>query len=99
MPAPQWISWSPEGDVCAMAYPTHILICEAIGSFTPVTSVPISHSTSGVWENRELYIATPFSIECVAAPRMANTQEGTPELLVQVYYQKCFQFALVLDGR
>lgn len=84
MPAPQWINWSPEGDVCAMAYPSHILICEVLGDFVPVTSVPISQSTSGVWENRELYVATPSSIECVVAPRTASTNEGKPELMVQV---------------
>ncbi|GMH44514.1 hypothetical protein BSKO_12466 [Bryopsis sp. KO-2023] len=85
MHAPLWIEWCPAQDVCAMAYPSHILICESVGNFEPLTSVPIVDGVSGVWDSRQLYVSTPHSVECVVAPRMAGEKTGEkPELTVQV---------------
>lgn len=81
--APRWLKWSRDGNICALAYPSHVLICDAVEQFMPIASVPIFEGISGAWENCQFYVTTPKTIECIVVPEITVSSEKKPHRSVQ----------------
>lgn len=87
-PAPRWMKWSWEGDLCALAYSSHVLICDASEHFMPIASVPIFEAVSGAWETCQFYVTTPKAVECIVAPRLVDKSDNNPQRSVQVGHEQ-----------
>ncbi|KAF3339575.1 WD repeat-containing protein 3 [Carex littledalei] len=62
---PEWTAWDQTVEYCAFAYHQHIVIASLRPQFRFLGDVAIPFATGGVWHRRQLFVATPTTIECV----------------------------------
>lgn len=64
-PQPEWTAWDQTVEYCAFAYPQYIAIASLRPQYRYLGDVAIPHATGAVWHRRQLFVATPTTIECV----------------------------------
>ncbi|KAH7833004.1 hypothetical protein Vadar_002270 [Vaccinium darrowii] len=64
-PQPEWTTWDQTVEYCAFAYQQYIVISSLRPQYRYLGDVAIPHATGGVWHRRQLFVATPTTIECV----------------------------------
>ncbi|XP_020098535.1 uncharacterized protein LOC109717272 isoform X1 [Ananas comosus] len=62
---PEWTAWDQTVEYCAFAYHQYIVIASLRPQFRFLGDVSIPFATGGVWHRRQLFVATPTTIECV----------------------------------
>ncbi|KAK2978952.1 hypothetical protein RJ640_008733, partial [Escallonia rubra] len=65
LPQPEWTSWDQTVEYCAFAYQQYIVISSLRPQYRYLGDVAIPHATGAVWHRRQLFVATPTTIECV----------------------------------
>lgn len=65
LPQPEWTAWDQTVEYCAFAYQHYIVISSLRPQFRYLGDVAIPYATGGVWHRRQLFVATPTTIECV----------------------------------
>ncbi|KAM3290883.1 hypothetical protein P3S67_019172 [Capsicum chacoense] len=65
IPQPDWTAWDQTVEYCAFGYPQHIVICSLRPQFRYLGDVAIPYATGAVWQRRQLFVATPTTVECV----------------------------------
>ncbi|XP_051144638.1 uncharacterized protein LOC127260765 isoform X2 [Andrographis paniculata] len=65
LPQPEWTAWDQTVEYCAFAYQQYIVISSLRPQFRYLGDVAIPYATGGVWQRRQLFVATPTTIECV----------------------------------
>ncbi|EFJ28983.1 hypothetical protein SELMODRAFT_92496 [Selaginella moellendorffii] len=65
LPQPEWSAWDQTVEYCALAYQRHVVISSLRPQYRYLGNVAIAGATGGVWHRRQLFIATPTTIECV----------------------------------
>ncbi|KAJ7534091.1 hypothetical protein O6H91_13G079200 [Diphasiastrum complanatum] len=65
LPQPEWSAWDQTVEYCAFAYQRYIVIASLRPQYRYLGNVAIGYATGGVWHRRQLFLATPTSIECV----------------------------------
>ncbi|XVE78705.1 hypothetical protein DITRI_Ditri14bG0000100 [Diplodiscus trichospermus] len=65
LPQPEWTAWDQTVEYCALAYQHYIVICSLRPQFRYLGDVAIAYATGGVWQRRQLFVATPTTIEGV----------------------------------
>lgn len=65
LPQPDWTAWDQTVEYCAFGYPQHIVICSLRPQFRYLGDVAIPYATGAVWQRRQLFVATPTTVECV----------------------------------
>uniref|UniRef100_A0A0V0IV33 Putative ovule protein n=1 Tax=Solanum chacoense TaxID=4108 RepID=A0A0V0IV33_SOLCH len=65
LPQPDWTAWDQTVEYCAFGYPQHIVICSLRPQFRYLGDVAIPFATGAVWQRRQLFVATPTTVECV----------------------------------
>ncbi|CAI7819752.1 unnamed protein product [Closterium sp. NIES-54] len=65
LPEPHWTAWDPIVEYCAFAYATHIVVATLRPQFRCLGHVAVRGATGGTWHRRQLFLATPTSVECV----------------------------------
>ncbi|KAK1276991.1 hypothetical protein QJS04_geneDACA011030 [Acorus gramineus] len=62
---PEWTAWDQTVEYCAFAYHQYIVIASLRPQFRYLGDVAIPCATGAVWHRRQLFVATPTTIECV----------------------------------
>uniref|UniRef100_A0A1D1YS86 p21-activated protein kinase-interacting protein 1-like n=1 Tax=Anthurium amnicola TaxID=1678845 RepID=A0A1D1YS86_9ARAE len=62
---PEWTAWDQTVEYCAFAYHQHIVISSLRPQYRYLGDVAIPCATGAVWHRRQLFVATPTTIECV----------------------------------
>lgn len=62
---PEWTAWDQTVEYCAFAYQHYIVISSLRPQFRYLGDVAIPAATGAVWHRRQLFVATPTTIECV----------------------------------
>ncbi|WOK95751.1 hypothetical protein Cni_G04458 [Canna indica] len=62
---PEWTAWDQTVEYCAFAYHQYIVISSLRPQYRYLGDVAIPFATGGVWHRRQLFVATPTTIECV----------------------------------
>ncbi|KAL5732040.1 hypothetical protein ACHQM5_004703 [Ranunculus cassubicifolius] len=62
---PEWTAWDQTVEYCAFAYPQYIVISSLRPQYRYLGDVAIPGATGAVWHRRQLFVATPTTIECV----------------------------------
>ncbi|CAA7408654.1 unnamed protein product [Spirodela intermedia] len=62
---PEWTAWDQTVEYCAFAYHQHIVISSLRPQYRCLGDVAIPCATGAVWHRRQLFVATPTTIECV----------------------------------
>ncbi|KAH0870313.1 hypothetical protein HID58_077335 [Brassica napus] len=62
---PEWTAWDQTVEYCAFAYQKYMVISSLRPQYRYLGDVAISHATGAVWHRRQLFVATPTTIECV----------------------------------
>lgn len=65
LPQPEWTAWDQTVEYCAFAYQKYIAISSLRPQYRYLGDVAIPHATGAVWHRRQLFVATPTTIECV----------------------------------
>lgn len=65
LPHPEWTAWDQTVEYCAFAYPHYIVISSLRPQYRYLGDVAIPYATGAVWHRRQLFVATPTTIECV----------------------------------
>ncbi|KAK4785918.1 hypothetical protein SAY86_002607 [Trapa natans] len=65
LPQPEWTAWDGTVEYCAFAYHNYIVISSLRPQYRYLGDVSIPYATGGVWHRRQLFVATPTTIECV----------------------------------
>ncbi|KAG4187056.1 hypothetical protein ERO13_A08G082000v2 [Gossypium hirsutum] len=65
LPQPEWTAWDQTVEYCAFAYQHYIVISSLRPQYRYLGDVAIAHATGAVWQRRQLFVATPTTIECV----------------------------------
>ncbi|RID59455.1 hypothetical protein BRARA_F02684 [Brassica rapa] len=65
LPQPEWTAWDQTVEYCAFAYQKYMVISSLRPQYRYLGDVAISHATGAVWHRRQLFVATPTTIECV----------------------------------
>ncbi|XP_076951083.1 uncharacterized protein LOC143624251 [Bidens hawaiensis] len=65
LPQPEWTAWDQTVEYCAFAYHQYIAISSLRPQYRYLGDVAIPHATGAVWHHRQLFVATPTTIECV----------------------------------
>ncbi|CAM8905406.1 unnamed protein product [Rhodiola kirilowii] len=65
LPQPEWTAWDQTVEYCAFAYQQYIVISSLRPQYRYLGDVAIHHATGAVWHRRQLFVATPTTIECV----------------------------------
>ncbi|KAG6555176.1 hypothetical protein Mapa_003215 [Marchantia paleacea] len=65
LPQPEWTAWDETVEYCALAYNRYVILSSLRPQYRYLGSVAINSATGGVWHRRQLFIATPTTIECV----------------------------------
>ncbi|KAG6728900.1 uncharacterized protein LOC122303981 isoform X1 [Carya illinoinensis] len=65
LPQPEWTTWDQTVEYCAFAYQLYIVISSLRPQYRYLGDVAIPYATSAVWHRRQLFVATPTTIECV----------------------------------
>ncbi|KAK5810548.1 hypothetical protein PVK06_025860 [Gossypium arboreum] len=85
LPQPEWTAWDQTVEYCALAYQRYIVISTLRPQYRYLGDVAISHATGAVWQRRQLFVATPTTIECVfvdagVAPLDIETRKRKEEM-------------------
>ncbi|KAK9822211.1 hypothetical protein WJX81_006190 [Elliptochloris bilobata] len=73
--APRWLAWAPDGQALALAYPDALVLCRTQPAFSAFASLPLRGAASGVWHQRQLWVATAAEVHCVFASVDAEAAE------------------------
>ncbi|KAL2345556.1 hypothetical protein Fmac_006841 [Flemingia macrophylla] len=65
LPQPEWTAWDQTVEYCAFAYQQYIVISSLRPQYRYLGDVAIRYATSAVWNRRQLFVATPTTIEIV----------------------------------
>uniref|UniRef100_A0A5B7BZL9 Uncharacterized protein n=1 Tax=Davidia involucrata TaxID=16924 RepID=A0A5B7BZL9_DAVIN len=65
LPQPEWTAWDQTVEYCAFAYQQYIVISSLRPQYRYLGDVAIPYATGAVWQRRQLFVATPTTIECV----------------------------------
>uniref|UniRef100_A0A0R0ERG4 Uncharacterized protein n=1 Tax=Glycine max TaxID=3847 RepID=A0A0R0ERG4_SOYBN len=65
LPQPEWTAWDQTVEYCAFAYQQYIIISSLRPQYRYLGDVAIPYATSAVWHRRQLFVATPTTIEIV----------------------------------
>uniref|UniRef100_A0A803LT85 Transducin/WD40 repeat-like superfamily protein n=1 Tax=Chenopodium quinoa TaxID=63459 RepID=A0A803LT85_CHEQI len=65
LPQPEWTAWDQTVEYCAFAYQKYIVISSLRPQYRYLGDVAIPYATSAVWHRRQLFVATPTTIEVV----------------------------------
>ncbi|KAM7263432.1 hypothetical protein ACFE04_001115 [Oxalis oulophora] len=65
LPQPDWTAWDQTVEYCAFAYQQYIVISALRPQYRYLGDVAIPNATGAVWHRRQLFVATPTTIECV----------------------------------
>ncbi|XP_002521175.2 uncharacterized protein LOC8262807 isoform X2 [Ricinus communis] len=65
LPQPEWTAWDQTVEYCAFAYQQYIVISSLRPQYRYLGDVAIPYATGAVWHRRQLFVATPTTIECV----------------------------------
>lgn len=65
LPQPEWTAWDQTVEYCAFAYHHYIVISSLRPQYRYLGDVAIPNATGAVWHRRQLFVATPTTIECV----------------------------------
>ncbi|XVF69814.1 hypothetical protein PTKIN_Ptkin11bG0111600 [Pterospermum kingtungense] len=65
LPQPEWTAWDQTVEYCAFAYQHYIVISCLRPQYRYLGDVAIAYATGAVWQRRQLFVATPTTIECV----------------------------------
>lgn len=65
LPQPEWTAWDQTVEYCAFGYQQYIVISSLRPQFRYLGDVAIPYATGGVWHRRQLFVATPTTVECV----------------------------------
>ncbi|EOA19694.1 hypothetical protein CARUB_v10003471mg [Capsella rubella] len=65
LPQPEWTAWDQTVEYCAFAYQHYMVISSLRPQYRYLGDVAIAHATGAVWHRRQLFVATPTTIECV----------------------------------
>ncbi|MQM03732.1 hypothetical protein Taro_036518, partial [Colocasia esculenta] len=60
---PEWTAWDQTVEYCAFAYNQHIVISSLRPQYRYLGDVTIPCATGAVWRRRQLFVATPTTIE------------------------------------
>ncbi|XP_010241186.1 PREDICTED: uncharacterized protein LOC104585868 [Nelumbo nucifera] len=85
---PEWTAWDQTVEYCAFAYHQYIVISSLRPQYRYLGDVAISYATGGVWHRRQLFVATPTTIECVfvdagVAPIDIETKKRKEEMKIK----------------
>ncbi|KAJ8499509.1 hypothetical protein OPV22_010061 [Ensete ventricosum] len=92
---PEWTAWDQTVEYCAFAYHQYIVISSLRPQFRYLGDVAIPFATSAVWHHRQLFVATPTTIECVfvdagVAPIDLETKRKKEEMKAQEAQSRAF---------
>ncbi|CAL9075415.1 unnamed protein product [Musa textilis] len=92
---PEWTAWDRTVEYCAFAYHQYIVISSLRPQFRYLGDVAIPFATSAVWHRRQLFVATPTTIECVfvdagVAPIDLETKRKEEEMKAQEAQGRAF---------
>lgn len=65
LPHPEWTAWDQTVEYCAFSYQHYIVISSLRPQYRYLGDVAIPYATGAVWHRRQLFVATPTTIECV----------------------------------
>lgn len=65
LPQPEWTAWDPTVEYCAFAYQEYVVISSLRPQYRYLGNVAIGGAIGGIWHRRQLFLATPTTIECV----------------------------------
>ncbi|XP_054811756.1 uncharacterized protein LOC129312972 [Prosopis cineraria] len=65
LPQPEWTAWDQTVEYCAFAYQHYIVISCLRPQYRYLGDVAIPYATSAVWHRRQLFVATPTTVEIV----------------------------------
>ncbi|XP_027350640.1 uncharacterized protein LOC113861806 [Abrus precatorius] len=65
LPQPEWTAWDQTVEFCAFAYQQYLVISSLRPQYRYLGDVAIPYATSAVWHRRQLFVATPTTIEIV----------------------------------
>ncbi|KAG2406453.1 uncharacterized protein HKW66_Vig0057090 [Vigna angularis] len=65
LPQPEWTAWDQTVEYCAFGYQQYIVISSLRPQYRYLGDVAIPYATSAVWHRRQLFVATPTTIEIV----------------------------------
>ncbi|EOY32225.1 Transducin/WD40 repeat-like superfamily protein isoform 2 [Theobroma cacao] len=85
LPQPEWTAWDQTVEYCAFAYQHYIVISSLRPQYRYLGDVAIAYATGAVWQRRQLFVATPTTIECVfvdagVAPMDIETRKMKEEM-------------------
>ncbi|KAG6533219.1 hypothetical protein ZIOFF_007085 [Zingiber officinale] len=92
---PEWTAWDQTVEYCAFAYHQYIVISSLRPQFRYLGDVAIPFATGAVWHRRQLFVATPTTIECVfvdagVAPIDLETKRKKEEMKAQEAQSRAF---------
>lgn len=65
LPEPLWSLWDPVVEYCALVYEGDVVVASLRPQFRCLGRVAVKGATSGAWQRRQLFLATPTSVESV----------------------------------
>ena len=75
---PMWVSWEPDCTLVALGYEHTVEICRVHPSFQRFATLSLPHAAAGIWQSRQLFVATASSLHLVFAdPAQEFVQEVT----------------------
>ncbi|XP_043711083.1 uncharacterized protein LOC122659984 [Telopea speciosissima] len=85
---PEWTAWDQTVEYCALAYHKYIIISSLRPQYRYLGDVAIPCATGAVWHRRQLFVATPTTIECVfvdagVAPIDIETKKRKEEIKIK----------------
>ncbi|KAJ6992799.1 hypothetical protein NC653_016028 [Populus alba x Populus x berolinensis] len=63
LPHPEWTAWDQTVEYCAFAYQHYIVISSLRPQYRYLGDVAIPYATGAVWHRRQLFVATPTTID------------------------------------
>ncbi|KAJ8483537.1 hypothetical protein OPV22_016022 [Ensete ventricosum] len=92
---PEWTAWDQTVEYCAFAYHQYIIISSLRPQYRYLGDVAISYATGAVWHRRQLFVATPTTIECVfvdagVAPIDLETKKKKEEMKARETQSRAF---------
>eukprot|EP00873_Tetraselmis_striata_P039325 jgi/Tetstr1/459589/TSEL_004953.t1 len=62
-PEPLWVQWDSYAELCAIGYPSEVLVCRCRPRVERIASLAIPGVTSALWHTRQLYLASPAGVD------------------------------------
>ncbi|XP_038981274.1 LOW QUALITY PROTEIN: uncharacterized protein LOC103713325 [Phoenix dactylifera] len=85
---PEWAAWDQTVEYCAFAYHQYIVISSLRPQYRYLGDAAIPFATGAVWHRRQLFVATPTTVECVfvdagVAPIDLETRRRKEEIKIK----------------